>query len=574
MLTATIVFLGSNSVRDARITFGRNFLPAVNKKFCVAESREDVISILDSAETDLAYVVFANVLCMDKVGRQALPGIFYDGIVVRDVLLGGRLHVIREAFKSDSPEEDSRLRLLDFESLPLSYKNETVRKQEVIVAVLSCCKYKDKRDAIRATWKPDLPDNVECLFYVGAGTCEKSNDLIQVPYADDYDNVPGKQLMFYRWLLVNYDFEWLFQVDDDTYVAPDRVTMYLDSRADMVGYMFSRQNFHGGVGYFIHRSLLTKMVNNDHMLQLRGNGDINFSRLAVLLKCNSRNVRLGTIKATGDTPVNDKRLITTHYVSTDQQVTIHTVYKDRTKWDLKAINRVAVVGTFSGKYIMMLREWYESCEKFLMPDKGKDYFIVTDADKEVVNSIIPQARVYKQDRKPRAWYFMLQRSSLLLTGVDTCQYRLVVYLQASMLFSKEQPYERLAPRDGKLWTNLVAFVNGAERYAQSSDCGAPFLKEFSHIEGNNPWPAGGMSCFRGDYVMQWATYFVDKMQECVDMGIYPAWHEEALLYRLLHDKNSVGGYFNWESGIESRDKRKYGIPDHDEFARMDNCVPC
>jgi hypothetical protein len=117
-------------------------------------------------------------------------------------------------------------------------------------------------------------------------------------------------------------------------------------------------------------------------------------------------------------------------------------------------------------------------------------------------------------------------------------------------------------------------VNGADRYAQSADCGAPFLKEFAPIEGNKPWPAGGMSCFRGDYVMQWATYFVDKMQECVDMCIFPAWHEEALLYRLLHDKNSVGGYFNWESGIECVDKSKYGITDHDELARMDNCVPC
>lgn len=552
MLTAAIVFTDVEGFKESRQSFTRHFLPGVDKKFYCCNVREDLADIVSSLSADFIYIVQKSVLCVAAMGRSVLPGIFYDGVVVPGVMLGGKAAVVKDVVHKDVMEGDSRMRVVDAEELPISNITADNNTYKVIISVVSCCRYKSKRDAIRATWKKDLPDDVKCLFYVGSGSCEDSSDLVQLPYADDYNNVPGKQLLFYEWLIANENFEWVFQVDDDTYVAPDRVSMYLNNNMDMIGQMFMDKHMHGGVGYFMHRRLLLSMVNNEHLLKRTGNGDINFSKLAFSVGAKVSNIRLGCIKVKDGSPITNRRYVTTHYVSEEKQAELHSAYKLLTRWDSLPENRIAVVGTFAGEYVRFLKDWYVSVEKYLIPDKKKDYFIVTDTDEEAIHSIIPGARVYKHESKPRSWWLMLQRISLLLTGPDTCLYKLVVYVQASALFTSSQSYEKLAPVGDKNWSNVVTSLDSEEHYALGEKSGAPFLNDFEPIVGRHPWPLGAMTCVKGSYVLQWSSYFIDKMTECVELGIYPEGYDESLLYRMLHCQSSSGQYFD-ETGVVTLD---------------------
>ncbi|KAA3146119.1 MULTISPECIES: hypothetical protein, partial [unclassified Akkermansia] len=96
-----------------------------------------------------------------------------------------------------------------------------MKKQvKILVGICSCQRMKEKRDAVRETWLEHPADGIECVFFVGGkeGLEEERGDTVVLDTADGYDELPGKVKSFFRYALENYDFEWLFKCDDDTYV--------------------------------------------------------------------------------------------------------------------------------------------------------------------------------------------------------------------------------------------------------------------------------------------------------------------------------------------------------------------
>jgi hypothetical protein len=109
------------------------------------------------------------------------------------------------------------------------------------------------------------PD-ISWFFYTG-------NDYISsqtVPGAtsldcyDDYDRLPGKTKAMCNYALSNYNFEWLFKCDDDTWVNPERLLKSINPEYDYMGddhgyrcNLYYKNNMHpyghGGSGYVLSR---------------------------------------------------------------------------------------------------------------------------------------------------------------------------------------------------------------------------------------------------------------------------------------------------------------------------------
>ena len=102
---------------------------------------------------------------------------------------------------------------------------------------------------------------------------------------DGYYHLPAKGLAFYKWALENYDFDWLFKCDDDTYLALDRLASLCDSRYDLIGdsCVDSRKAPSGGAGYFMSRRLVELFVQNADKIPAIGAEDLLFGELAVRL---------------------------------------------------------------------------------------------------------------------------------------------------------------------------------------------------------------------------------------------------------------------------------------------------
>ena len=129
------------------------------------------------------------------------------------------------------------------------------KRLKMLIGVLSCQKYRTRRDACLATWaNVKQRDDIDLVFVLGEGQNPwpvREGCLLHCPCPDDYGSLSMKTRWLCLWAIANYMFDFLFKCDDDTYVHVDRLLRY-ETQAEYVGchipgYEFSHAS--GGAGY-------------------------------------------------------------------------------------------------------------------------------------------------------------------------------------------------------------------------------------------------------------------------------------------------------------------------------------
>jgi len=90
----------------------------------------------------------------------------------------------------------------------------------ILVACITCHKFRDRADAQRKTWVPDLV-GADIRFFVGGGEPERPDEVI-LPVDDGYRALPEKVKYVFQWAL-NHGYDWCVKIDDDVYLRPDRL---------------------------------------------------------------------------------------------------------------------------------------------------------------------------------------------------------------------------------------------------------------------------------------------------------------------------------------------------------------
>lgn len=160
------------------------------------------------------------------------------------------------------------------------------KKVNILVGICSCTSAAQRRKACRETWMSHPQEGIECRFFLGRREpLPNEPDVVNLWVDDGYSHLPAKGLAFYKWALENYDFDWLFKCDDDTYLALDRLASLCDSRYDLIGDpgVDSRKAPSGGAGYFMSRRLVELFVQNADKISATGAEDLIFGEFAVRL---------------------------------------------------------------------------------------------------------------------------------------------------------------------------------------------------------------------------------------------------------------------------------------------------
>lgn len=161
--------------------------------------------------------------------------------------------------------------------------NPQKKKVGILVGICSCNSAGKRRDACRETWLSHPQPGIECRFFLGRRTPLKNEpDVVNLWVDDGYYHLPAKGLAFYKWALENYDFDWLFKCDDDTYLALDRLAGLCDSCYDLIGDLSVeiRKAPSGGAGYLMSRRLVELFVQNSDKVSATGAEDVIFGHLA------------------------------------------------------------------------------------------------------------------------------------------------------------------------------------------------------------------------------------------------------------------------------------------------------
>ena len=183
--------------------------------------------------------------------------------------------------------------------MPESFQEVTQRaKVRILVGVCSCHAARDRREACRETWLSQLPDGIAYKFFLGNKPKEEGkkpgteahqhlpeedwSDVVQLNVNDSYAYLPSKGIAFYQYAVENYEFDWLFKCDDDTYVALERLESLCRSDCDLIGdvSVLKRSSPSGGAGYLMNRRLVERFVEHAHEVPETGAEDVIFGRMA------------------------------------------------------------------------------------------------------------------------------------------------------------------------------------------------------------------------------------------------------------------------------------------------------
>lgn len=91
---------------------------------------------------------------------------------------------------------------------------------KILIAITTCPPYRDRADAIRETWAREV-EGADVLFFLGQGEAQRPDEII-LDCPDGYHYLSQKTQLIRRWALAHgYDFLW--KVDDDCYLRPERL---------------------------------------------------------------------------------------------------------------------------------------------------------------------------------------------------------------------------------------------------------------------------------------------------------------------------------------------------------------
>lgn len=199
------------------------------------------------------------------------------------------------------------------------------KKIHILVGICSCVSAKEKRNAVRDTWLQHQEKGIKCQFFVGGTVplADEKKDTVVLNVPDGYDELPEKVRAFMLYALANYDFDWLFKCDDDTYLRLDRLAELADPQYDLIGDAMVERRLSpgGGSGYFLSRRMVQKIIEIPNFPKI-GPEDIIIGELAYKLGGKMHHThRLFTNNTTFPAENND--MVSAHWCSPELLRGIH-----------------------------------------------------------------------------------------------------------------------------------------------------------------------------------------------------------------------------------------------------------
>lgn len=209
----------------------------------------------------------------------------------------------------------------------LSLLGPPLRKKvaRILVVVVSCQANGEKRRACRETWAGSPPAGITVRYFTGGGASTDETDTVALAADDSHDALPGKVMASFLHALEEWDFEWIFKCDDDTYVDLERLSEMARDGVDLVGsgQIWERGAPSGGAGYLLSRRMVAMLIAEGKVTE-QGAEDLLIGREAMRL--GARVVATDRLlRKASPYPRPDNHLITAHPCDPERMRSVHTL---------------------------------------------------------------------------------------------------------------------------------------------------------------------------------------------------------------------------------------------------------
>ena len=142
-----------------------------------------------------------------------------------------------------------------------------------LIAIITCHKFRDRVEAQRATWIPEMESmvpkdkRIDIRFFYGIGPATQREDETCLPVNDSYEALPYKVRAAMKWA-IDHGYNAVFKCDDDTFIFPERFVNDLPT-APYVGRLnkthmgIAPLGWCSGFGYWLMGKALEIIANAD-----------------------------------------------------------------------------------------------------------------------------------------------------------------------------------------------------------------------------------------------------------------------------------------------------------------------
>lgn len=231
--------------------------------------------------------------------------------------------------------------------------------------------------------------------------------------------------------------------------------------------------------------------------------------------------------------------------------------------------RVAILYICTGKYDIFWKAFYESCERFFLPEFSREYFVFTDADKIFAEEINPN--IHKIFQRRLGWpNDTLMRFHLFSTLEQKLKpFDYIFFFNANAEILKPiASFDILPTAEEKLVAALhPGYYNSKPReftYESKQKASTAYIPKGK----GKHYFAGGLNGGRAADYLQLIRELKSNIDKDLEKGIIAVWHDESHLNHYLFNRSPKilppafihpeGWNLPFEPVVLIRDKAKHG----------------
>lgn len=235
--------------------------------------------------------------------------------------------------------------------------------------------------------------------------------------------------------------------------------------------------------------------------------------------------------------------------------------------------KIAILYICTGKYNQFFKDFYDSAEKYFLPEQAKkEYYVFTD-DMNLSNATNVHLHYKKYEGFPLDSLFRFDMFLRVKEEILQCDY--AYFFNANMLFVAPVGIDFLPKKSCMTavihpgYYNRPSFMYPYERNRKSRAYIAPYEGDYKYYMGSLN---GGTSI----EFIRFATVCSKRTHEDYNNGIIPIYHDESQLNKYMRDANGEdistayaipeGKYMPFEAKIIIRDKAK-AFPECADFTK-------
>lgn len=198
--------------------------------------------------------------------------------------------------------------------------------------------------------------------------------------------------------------------------------------------------------------------------------------------------------------------------------------------------KLAVIFIGTGKYLNFLPSWYESCEKNLIPNLEKKYFIFTDGE---MNDVPDNINVFEQEHLPWPYITLLRFDTILKAKGQLLEFDYILFLDADTLIVDEIKEEDILSDKKYIGVHHPCHFMKMPPHNQFPGAFETNKKSLAAISDDNDISIYFQGCVWGGkvpYVIEMMEELHNRTQKDLDNNVIAQWHDESQMNKFFSER--------------------------------------